>query len=81
MRSTPEWKPGSGRSRRNFPCICPNRKIAQINAKAGQEPVTVSQRTFDLLRRAKELSEQSGGAFDITIAPVVELWGDHMATD
>ena len=51
-----------------------------INAKAGQEPVTVSQRTFDLLRRAKELSEQSGGAFDITIAPVVELWGitsDH----
>lgn len=58
----------------------PQSEIAQINAKAGQEPVTVSQRTFDLLRRAKELSEQSGGAFDITIAPVVELWGitsDH----
>lgn len=46
----------------------------------------VSQRTFDLLQRAKELSEQSDGAFDITIAPVVELWGitsdhPHVPTD
>ena len=64
----------------------PQSEIAQINEKAGVEPVRVSQRTFDLLRRAKELSEQSDGAFDITIAPVVELWGitsdsPHVPTD
>ena len=61
-------------------------EIAAINENAGVQPVEVSQRTFDLLLRAKELSEQSDGAFDITIAPVVELWGitsdhPHVPTD
>ncbi|MBS5633747.1 MAG: FAD:protein FMN transferase [Clostridiales bacterium] len=61
-------------------------EIAAINENAGVQPVEVSQRTFDLLQRAKELSEQSDGAFDITIAPVVELWGitsdhPHVPTD
>lgn len=54
--------------------------------KCRRSAVEVSQRTFDLLQRAKELSEQSDGAFDITIAPVVELWGitsdhPHVPTD
>lgn len=61
-------------------------EIAAINENAGVQPVEVSQPTFDLLQRAKELSEQSDGAFDITIAPVVELWGitsdhPHVPTD
>ena len=61
-------------------------EIAAINENAGVQPVEVSQRTFDLLQRAKELSEQSDGAFDITIAPVVKLWGitsdhPHVPTD
>ena len=61
-------------------------EIAAINENAGVQPVEVSQRTFDLFQRAKELSEQSDGAFDITIAPVVELWGitsdhPHVPTD
>ena len=30
---------------------------------------------FALLQRAKELCEQSGGAFDITVAPLVRCWG------
>ena len=50
-------------------------EIAKVNAQAGIAPVEVSERTFRLLQRAKQLSEESGGAFDITIAPVVELWG------
>ena len=61
-------------------------EIAAINENAGVQPVEVSQPTSDLLQRAKELSEQSDGAFDITIAPVVELWGitsdhPHVPTD
>ncbi len=58
----------------------PKSEIMAINQNAGVQPVQVSQRTFDLLYRAKELSNQSGGSFDITIAPLVELWGitsDH----
>ena len=50
-------------------------EIAKVNAQAGIAPVEVSERTFRLLQRAKQLSEESGGAFDSTIAPVVELWG------
>lgn len=37
-------------------------EIASINENAGVQPVEVSQPTFDLLQRAKELSEQSDGA-------------------
>ena len=51
-----------------------NSEIAQINANAGKGPVRVSQETFDFLARAKDLSEQSQGLFDITIAPVSTLW-------
>ena len=57
-----------------------NSDIAKINAAAGRQPVAVSGETYDLLRRSVELSSQSGGAFDITIAPLTMLWGittDH----
>lgn len=49
-------------------------EIAQINAQAGIGMVPVSQETFDLLTRAKELCGQSQGLFDITIGPVSTLW-------
>ncbi|MDD2956028.1 MAG: FAD:protein FMN transferase [Oscillospiraceae bacterium] len=44
--------------------------VAQINRAAGQEPVEVSQRAFDLLSRSRRYGEESGGLFDVTIAPV-----------
>ena len=37
-------------------------------------PVEVNPETADLLRLAVEIGEQSGGAFDVTIAPVSALW-------
>ena len=51
-------------------------EIAAVNAGAGNgKPVQLTERTYQLLRRSKELSQQSQGAFDITIAPVAQLWG------
>lgn len=47
---------------------------------AGGNPVEVHPETAALLRLAVEIGEQSGGAFDITIAPVSVLWNftaDH----
>ena len=41
---------------------------------AGGETVTVSPETAAILRTALEVSEKSGGAFDITIAPASVLW-------
>lgn len=49
-------------------------EISQINDMAGKEYVQVSDDVFELLSEAKELCEESGGIFDITIAPLVLLW-------
>ena len=41
---------------------------------AGGKPVEVSIDTIAVLAAAKEFSEKSGGAFDVTIAPASTLW-------
>lgn len=53
----------------------PGSEIAQLNARASREPVLVSPEVFSLLQRARKLSDETGGAFDITIAPLVRCWG------
>jgi thiamine biosynthesis lipoprotein len=50
-------------------------EIAHINARAARESVRVSPPVFRLLEHARQLSEETGGAFDITIAPLVRCWG------
>ena len=50
-------------------------EIAAVNAAAGQNAVPVSAETFALLQRTLALSEQSDGAFRITVAPLTQLWG------
>jgi len=42
--------------------------------KAIAEPVKVSDELFFVLHKANQVSELSGGAFDVTISPVVRLW-------
>ncbi|HAZ30281.1 TPA: hypothetical protein DCY65_01760 [Candidatus Acetothermia bacterium] len=48
--------------------------VWRINTSAPGQMVGVSQMTFDLIRRALLISEMTGGAFDITILPLMELW-------
>ena len=55
-------------------------EIAHVNARAAREAVRVSPPVFRLLEQARRLSEQTGGAFDITIAPLVRCWGFMGAT-
>jgi thiamine biosynthesis lipoprotein len=50
-------------------------QIANLNARAAHEPVRVTPRVFGLLRHAQKLHAETGGAFDITIAPLVRCWG------
>ena len=50
-------------------------EIAHVNARAARESVRVSPPVFRLLEQARQLSEETGGAFDITIAPLVRCWG------
>src|SRR3974390_2540959 len=53
----------------------PTSEIAHLNARASQEWVRVTPRLFGLLEGARALNEERGGAFDITIAPLVKCWG------
>ena len=50
-------------------------EIAHLNARAANEPVRVTPGLFALLQQAQKLCEESGGAFDITVAPLVRCWG------
>ena len=53
----------------------PSSEIAHLNARAAREPVRVEPGLFRLLEQAKQLSEETNGAFDITVAPLMALWG------
>ncbi|NJD11919.1 MAG: FAD:protein FMN transferase [Gemmatimonadetes bacterium] len=49
--------------------------IGRIIRCAATGPVPVEPELFALLLRARELSERSGGAFDITVGPLLHCWG------
>lgn len=53
----------------------PDSELAHLNARAAREPVRVSPELFDFLDHARRLHAETGGAFDITIAPLVRCWG------
>jgi thiamine biosynthesis lipoprotein len=52
----------------------PDSEISRVNASAGLGPAVVSEETFGILKMAHSISQLSGGAFDITIGPLVRLW-------
>lgn len=50
-------------------------EVSKINRNAGTAPVSVSPDTMEVIEKALRFSELSAGAFDITIGPLVKLWG------
>ena len=52
----------------------PESEISEINAHAGKSGATVSDETFDLIKRCVGYSELTGGRFDITAGPSSMLW-------
>ncbi len=50
-------------------------EISAVNRAAGQHPVAVSPDTFTVISRGLEFARLSGGAFDISVGPLVRLWG------
>jgi len=51
-----------------------NSETALINRNAGISPVKVSRELFDLIIRAKKISELTEGAFDISYAAMDKVW-------
>ncbi len=52
-----------------------NSEISDINRQTGQKAVSVSPKTFFIVKSAIHYSEISDGAFDITISPLIHSWG------
>ncbi len=53
----------------------PTSEICALNREAGVRPVRVNLEVFRLLQLAVQLSAQTLGAFDITVAPLLRIWG------
>ncbi len=52
----------------------PDSQLSQINKNAFKEPVFLGPDLSEVLSAAVAYSEKTGGAFDITVGPVVDLW-------
>ncbi len=52
----------------------PESEVSRLNRLAGSGPVPVSELLHDLLSRCLRLTRETGGAFDITVGPLVDLW-------
>ncbi len=53
----------------------PDSELSQVNRRAAQAPMKVSAELFELLARCLEYSRESEGAFDITVGPLMKIWG------
>jgi thiamine biosynthesis lipoprotein len=53
----------------------PESEISRFNRYRGPGPFRISPPTLDVLSIAIDVAERSGGAFDPTVAPLVEAWG------
>jgi len=53
----------------------PESEWSRVNQFAAQRPVKVSTELFQLLSACLEYSRESAGAFDLTVGPLMKVWG------
>jgi FAD:protein FMN transferase len=53
----------------------PDSELSRVNRDAARAPVKVSQELFDLLSTCVAVSRESEGTFDITVGPLMKIWG------
>ncbi len=58
----------------------PESEWSRVNREAAQKPVQVSPELFQLLAYCAEISRQSEGTFDITVGPLMRVWGFFRGT-
>ena len=52
-------------------------ELSHVNREGGRGPVVVSEPMLRVLEAAQRISVSSDGAFDVTVGPLVRLWGFH----
>ena len=55
--------------------------IGRLNRAGAAERVVVDPATFEVLEYARQCGELSGGAFDITVGPLIGLWREAAGRD
>jgi thiamine biosynthesis lipoprotein len=58
----------------------PESEWSQVNRRAAEGPVRVSPELFRLLSDCMKYSRESEGAFDITVGPLMKVWGFYKGT-
>jgi thiamine biosynthesis lipoprotein len=53
----------------------PESEWSQVNLHAAEKPMKVSPELFQLLSECVEYSQESDGAFDISVGPLMKVWG------
>jgi thiamine biosynthesis lipoprotein len=53
----------------------PDSPLSRLNREAARHPVTVDAELFDFIADAMRYNRESGGAFDITVGPLMKAWG------
>jgi len=53
----------------------PTSDVSKINAAAGKEPVKVHAEILKMIETAIKYNKLTDGAFDITVGPLIKLWG------
>jgi thiamine biosynthesis lipoprotein len=53
----------------------PSSELSEVNRRAAKGPVGVSDELFRLLETCDEYSRASEGTFDITVGPLMKVWG------
>lgn len=54
---------------------CRRSDVCRINAAAGIAPIKVESETLEMLEWAKRYHALTSGTFDVTVGPVMNLWG------
>lgn len=50
-------------------------EISRFNASTGAEPFAVSPELAEVMLAAQEVNTESDGRFDVTVGPLIDLWG------
>jgi len=53
----------------------PKSEISRINRAAGKKAVEVSDEVLEVISLSKSYGEETAGAFDIAVGPLIPLWG------
>lgn len=53
----------------------PDSELSRLNRNPDGDWITVSEELYTVLAEAQRISELSDGAFDVTVGPLVNLWG------